>query len=97
MSKPDESLPSVENHPGALYKYDSEDYFVSKTAEVSTKKLYTESDDDDVITADLDFEIFKPLPPTLTSDLDENIYFVNSNSSLNGDSEPLNLIGTAQI
>ncbi|KAL5266048.1 hypothetical protein ACHWQZ_G006635 [Mnemiopsis leidyi] len=92
MSKPDESLPSVENHPGALYKYDSEDYFVSKTAEVSTKKLYTESDDDDVITADLDFEIFKLLPPTLTSDLDENIYFVNSNSSLNGDSEPLNLI-----
>ena len=94
---PDESLPSVENPPGAIYKYDSEDYFVAKTAEVSTKKLYTESDDDDVITTDLDFEIFKPLPPTLSSDLDENIYFVNSNSSLNGDSEPLNLIGTAQL
>ena len=92
----EESLPSVENHPGAIYKYDSDDYFLETVEPVSTKNIYTESDDDDVITADLDFEIFKPLP-ALTSDLDENIYFVNSNSSLNGDSEPLNLIGTLAI
>ncbi|XP_063677512.1 synaptotagmin-like protein 4 isoform X4 [Bolinopsis microptera] len=83
----EESLPSVENQPGAIYKYDSEDYM---TEQAANKNMYTESDDDDVITADLDFEIFKPLPALTNSA--ENLYFVDSNSSLNGDSEPLNLI-----
>lgn len=86
-----DSLPSG-GEPEEIYHYDSERYMVTAMGRVPSERVYTESDDDDIITADLDFEIFKPIP-TFSSP-DENIYFVNSNSSLNGDSEPLNLIGT---
>lgn len=96
----EESLPSVENQPGVLHKYDSENYFgdVVEEEAAPTKRFYTESDDDDVITADLDFEIFKPLQFPESPEPNDNIYFIDSGSSLDcNNSEPANLIGSCCV